>query len=41
MGKTYEIKCLVSGSRPEPNITWTLGNVASLYPVPSQVSLLV
>uniref|UniRef100_A0A6A7G5C3 Hemicentin-2-like n=3 Tax=Hirondellea gigas TaxID=1518452 RepID=A0A6A7G5C3_9CRUS len=35
VGQTYDIKCITSGSRPQPNITWTLGNVASLYTVPS------
>ncbi|KAF2367275.1 CD80-like immunoglobulin C2-set [Trinorchestia longiramus] len=35
VGQVYNIKCITTGSRPEANITWTLGNVASLYTVPS------
>nr|XP_045598924.1 synaptogenesis protein syg-2-like [Procambarus clarkii] len=33
VGKEYHISCLVAGSRPHPNITWTLGNVASHSPI--------
>ncbi|XP_018020507.1 hemicentin-2 [Hyalella azteca] len=37
VGQAYNIKCITTGSRPEANITWTLGNVASLYTVPSVI----
>ncbi|XP_047494051.1 nephrin-like [Penaeus chinensis] len=33
VGREYEISCISAGSRPHPNITWTLGNVASLTPI--------
>ncbi|XP_071547071.1 nephrin-like [Panulirus ornatus] len=33
VGKEYEITCVSAGSRPHPNITWTIGNVASLTPI--------
>ncbi|KAK8750696.1 hypothetical protein OTU49_014953, partial [Cherax quadricarinatus] len=36
VGKEYHITCLVAGSRPQPNITWTLGNVASHAPILAQ-----
>ncbi|ROT68269.1 putative sidestep protein, partial [Penaeus vannamei] len=33
VGREYEISCVSAGSRPHPNITWTLGSVASLTPI--------
>ncbi|KAK8374313.1 hypothetical protein O3P69_010992, partial [Scylla paramamosain] len=33
VGREYQILCVTAGSRPHPNITWTLGNVASLSPL--------
>ncbi|XP_050691055.1 uncharacterized protein LOC126982825 [Eriocheir sinensis] len=33
VGRQYHILCVTAGSRPHPNITWTLGNVASISPL--------
>ena len=38
ISQTYDIECQTVGSRPHPNITWTLGSVASLVALPSMVS---
>ncbi|XP_068209554.1 nephrin-like [Palaemon carinicauda] len=35
VGRDYEITCTTAGSRPHPNITWTLGNIASVTPLPA------
>ncbi|KAK7077307.1 hypothetical protein SK128_004939, partial [Halocaridina rubra] len=33
IGHEYDVSCITAGSRPHPNITWTIGNLASLSPI--------
>ncbi|KAK8382161.1 hypothetical protein O3P69_015253 [Scylla paramamosain] len=33
VGREFEIACVVAGSRPHPNVTWTIGTVTSLTPL--------
>ncbi|XP_050707227.1 nephrin-like [Eriocheir sinensis] len=36
VGREFEILCVVAGSRPHPNVTWTLGTLTSLTPLSAE-----
>ncbi|XP_050710734.1 kin of IRRE-like protein 2 [Eriocheir sinensis] len=38
VGREFVISCIVAGSRPHPNVTWTLGTPTSLTPLPAELA---